>query len=394
MSSRASLSEVVRAEPERDADTFADEATPPVTFTVGEKHAGTLIAPNPDAGQLGVVAGEGESPSIRGADTWGIPSELGTRTSRAGTVQVMPSFAFNVIGAVLTAQLVDSIGQYLKPFSLDSHHESRETYRSWRDPKLRPDGMSDGTVEDYIRSEDHIIGAGGDYELGPGAVTDKRGITRSWNSPGEANLSFFDDVAHAVVTIRVSSWEETEVRLEAGAASVQAEITAPENLLETIAERVQVLVYAAVDQSRIMTALPPFKVFIAHGGDRKWEVVRDYVAQEYDVVAFESDDRVGQATLEVVENMISESSVAIIVLTGVDRLETGRLLARQNVIHELGFAHGRLGARNTIILLEDGTEEPSNIASINQVRFRTGEIHTTREGVLAALANRKRDRES
>lgn len=330
---------------------------------------------------------------MRVADPWEIASELGTRPSEAGTVLVMPSFAFNVHGAVLTAQLVDSIGQYLKPFSLDSHNDSRETYRSWRDPELRPDGMSDATVEDYIRSEDHIIGAGGDYEFGPGSVTDKRGITRSWNSPREADLSLFDDVAYAVVTIRVSSWEETEVRLEAGVASIQVEITAPEDLIETIAERVQVLVHAAVDQSRITTALPPFKVFIAHGGDRKWEVVRDYVAQEYDVVAFESDDRVGQATLEVVENMISESSVAIIVLTGVDRLESGKLLARQNVIHELGFAHGRLGARNTIILLEDGTEEPSNIASINQVRFRIGEIHTTREGVLAALANRKRDRE-
>lgn len=140
-------------------------------------------------------------------------------------------------------------------------------------------------------------------------------------------------------------------------------------------------------------ALPPFKVFIGHGGDRKWEAVRDYIeAADYPTVSFESDDRVGQATLEVVEQMISEASVAVVLMTGVDRLKSGKLLARQNVVHEIGFAQGRLGARNTIVLLEEGTEEFSNIAGLTQIRFRTGEVHTTRQEVLACVANRHRDR--
>lgn len=138
----------------------------------------------------------------------------------------------------------------------------------------------------------------------------------------------------------------------------------------------------------------PFNIFIGHGGDRKWEAVRDYIAAAgFEVEAFESDDRSSRATLEVVEQMITNAAVAVIVMTGADRAGD-RLLARQNVVHELGFAQGRLGVQNTIILLEDGTEQFSNIAGMTQIRFRPGEAHTTKDEVLAALANRQRRRQA
>lgn len=130
-------------------------------------------------------------------------------------------------------------------------------------------------------------------------------------------------------------------------------------------------------------------VFVGHGGDRQWEVVRDYLLEAgFNVEAFESDERAGLATLEVVSQMIHSSRVAVVVMTAVDQLADGRMFARQNVVHEIGFAQGALGVPNTIILLEEGAEEFTNIAGLTQIRFRRGEIHTTKSRVLAVAASR------
>lgn len=96
-------------------------------------------------------------------------------------------------------------------------------------------------------------------------------------------------------------------------------------------------------------------VFIGHGGDREWEVVRDYlVTGGVSVEAFESGERASLLTLDVVAQMIRGSRLAILVLSAADETTDGRRLARQNVVHELGFAHGALGIENTIVLLEQG----------------------------------------
>ena len=63
----------------------------------------------------------------------------------------------------------------------------------------------------------------------------------------------------------------------------------------------------------------------------------------------------------------------------------GELRARQNVVHELGLFQGRPGFDRAIALLEDGTEEFSNLHGIQQVRFAPGHINGTFGEVLATL---------
>lgn len=170
------------------------------------------------------------------------------------------------------------------------------------------------------------------------------------------------------------------------------EIAAEDEDLHDVGAAVRRVLETAADPTLIEVHKPDFKVFIGHGGDAQWEQVRAYCERAgYSIEAFESDYRAGQATLEVVENMIASSAVAVVVMTGADQTVDHRTLARQNVVHEIGFAQGKIGVRNTIILLEEGTEEFSNIAGITEVRFRKGEIHRTEKEVLATIANRKRD---
>ena len=83
--------------------------------------------------------------------------------------------------------------------------------------------------------------------------------------------------------------------------------------------------------------------------------------------------------------MLSKTSFGVLVLTGEDETSEGDFRARQNVIHEAGLFQGRLGFNRAIILLEEGTEEFSNIEGIEQIRFGKKNIKETFGEVLATL---------
>ncbi|MDN3443394.1 TIR domain-containing protein [Microbacterium sp. APC 3901] len=131
--------------------------------------------------------------------------------------------------------------------------------------------------------------------------------------------------------------------------------------------------------------LPTMKVFIGHGGDDKWQTVRDIVAAAgYRTESFERDTRNGTHILGTVLDMVRSSDVAIIVMTGADSVD-GHPRARENVVHELGVAHAALGPRNTVIMLEEGISEPSNISGTDQLRFANGDIYSSKDRLLFVL---------
>ena len=83
--------------------------------------------------------------------------------------------------------------------------------------------------------------------------------------------------------------------------------------------------------------------------------------------------------------MLNRSSIAFLVLTGEDLDDLGDLHARENVIHETGLFQGRLGFSRSIVLLEKGTVEFSNIHGIDQIRFSSGNIKETFGDVIAVI---------
>lgn len=134
----------------------------------------------------------------------------------------------------------------------------------------------------------------------------------------------------------------------------------------------------------------PFRVFIGHGGDQKWKTVKRLLeTEDYEIEAFESETRAGYSTLETIDLMIRGSSVGVVIMTGVDSMQDGSLRARENVVHEIGYCMGALGIRNTIVLLEDGVSEFSNIRGLTQIRFPAGDIGQAIGELTAALTLRK-----
>jgi predicted nucleotide-binding protein len=129
------------------------------------------------------------------------------------------------------------------------------------------------------------------------------------------------------------------------------------------------------------------KVFIGHGGDPQWRDLKDHLHEKhgYAVEAYEIGSRAGHTIRDILEEMLETSSFALLVMTGEDESKDGKIRARQNVVHEAGLFQGKLGFSRAIILLEDGTEEFSNIHGLQQIRFSKGKIKESFGDVLAVL---------
>lgn len=302
----------------------------------------------------------------------------------------MPTQSVSALGVIVNQALVRALGDIIRPYSVPEYERQILAYSDHSFEHLDEDATQ-ATIEDLRRRAD----AGGDFSIGPSAsVVDSRNITWHFGNELEVPWHQFDDVVDADFLLRPSFHGSPVVHVRSTLFSTVATVNGEIGELESLMPAVQRALDESVDPERLEAALPPFRVFIGHGGDRQWEAIKRYVGAEHLVTAFETDDRLGQQAYEVVERMISEATVAVIVMTGADVASTRRKRARQNVVHELGFAQGRLGARNTIIVVEEGIELFSNIESIQQVRFAPGEIGTTEDVVLAAIANRKRDRDA
>ena len=128
-------------------------------------------------------------------------------------------------------------------------------------------------------------------------------------------------------------------------------------------------------------------VFIGHGKSPDWRDLKDHLQDKHGVKveAYETGARAGHAIRDILTELLSKSSFAVLVLTSEDEQADGSHRARQNVIHETGLFQGRIGFNRAIVLLEEGAEELSNLHGIQHIRFSKGNIKETFGEVVATL---------
>ena len=129
------------------------------------------------------------------------------------------------------------------------------------------------------------------------------------------------------------------------------------------------------------------RVFIGHGQSPIWRDLKDHISDQhhYEVVAYESGARAGHTIRDIVEDIANETDIAFLIHTAEDKSEDGSVRSRSNVIHETGLFQGKLGFSRAIVILEEGCEEFSNIAGIQQIRFSKGNIREVFGDVIATL---------
>ena len=157
-------------------------------------------------------------------------------------------------------------------------------------------------------------------------------------------------------------------------------------------QRAQVLTVVNIFDSsapneRVHSQIARPKVFIGHGPHPAWKDLKDHLHDKHDfeVCAYEVGARAGHAIRDILNDMLDQSSFALLVMMGDDLMATGELRPRDNVIHEAGLFQGRLWFNRAIVLLEEGASEFSNIHGIQQIRFSKANIKETFGEVVATI---------
>jgi predicted nucleotide-binding protein len=121
------------------------------------------------------------------------------------------------------------------------------------------------------------------------------------------------------------------------------------------------------------------KIFIGHGRSKIWARVKLFITDELglEAITFEDESRTSETILNVLAEFLDEASYAILILTSEDEVASGKLRARQNVIHEAGLFQGRLGFDKVIILKQENIEEFSNLAGLQYIPFSSDNIEHT-----------------
>lgn len=128
-------------------------------------------------------------------------------------------------------------------------------------------------------------------------------------------------------------------------------------------------------------------IFIGHGRSQMWRELKDFI-QDRLMLPWDEFNRIPVAgvtnTARLVQ-MLSDASIAFLVMTAEDEQIDGRIRARENVVPEAGLFQGRLGFTKAIVMLEEGCEEFSNIQGLGQIRFPKGKINAAFEEVRQVL---------
>jgi predicted nucleotide-binding protein len=136
-------------------------------------------------------------------------------------------------------------------------------------------------------------------------------------------------------------------------------------------------------------AAPPESptVFIGHGRSPQWRDLKDHLQDQhgYKMQAYEIGARAGHVIRDILEEMLTKSSFALLVMTAEDETADKEFRARQNVVHETGLFQGKLGFSRAIVIVEEGVEVFSNLQGIQQIRYSRGRIRETFGDVLATL---------
>lgn len=120
-------------------------------------------------------------------------------------------------------------------------------------------------------------------------------------------------------------------------------------------------------------------VFIGHGRSPLWARVKMHLEDELGLatVAYESESRTGNSIVPILERMLEQATFAVLLLTAEDEGAGRGKRARQNVVHEAGLFQGRLGFKRAVLLVQEGTEEFSNVAGLQHIPFSEQNVEQT-----------------
>lgn len=157
-----------------------------------------------------------------------------------------------------------------------------------------------------------------------------------------------------------------------------------QHLARTIDEVFEIRASSALTMPPTPDKPAPRRVFISHGRAQDWRAVQAYIEKDLALSTMELAQEAsgGRTIIEKLEGGAEQCDSAVIVMTGDDADAEGQARARENVIHEIGYFHGRYGRAKVILLHENGVNVPSNLSGIVYIPFPKDMVSAA-EGTLS-----------
>jgi len=127
--------------------------------------------------------------------------------------------------------------------------------------------------------------------------------------------------------------------------------------------------------------ISPPVVFFGHGRSEDWRVLKDHVVDRLGCKheEYNREPTAGLSRKERLLVMLDRAKFAVLVMTAEDQMESGEWRARENVVHEVGLFQGKLTFERAIVVLQDGCNEFSNIAGLDQLRYKHNILEVAHE---------------
>lgn len=148
-----------------------------------------------------------------------------------------------------------------------------------------------------------------------------------------------------------------------------------ERLARDIDQIFDIRANSELGQPAAATAPAPRRVFITHGRAHDWRAVQAHIEKEIKLETMElaQQPNAGQTIVEKLEAGAAQCDSAVIVMTG-DDTANDEARVRENVMHEIGYFHGRYGRNRVVLLHEEGVNIPTNLSGIAYVPFPKSNI--------------------
>ena len=129
------------------------------------------------------------------------------------------------------------------------------------------------------------------------------------------------------------------------------------------------------------------KIFIGHGHSEEWLRLKEFLTERLGLQCdeFSRVPNAGGTNIERLSSMLDDAQFAFIVMTAEDEVGDGETRARENVVHEAGLFHGRLGFKKAILVADRSCHIFSNIDGLERIDFSVGNIKESFSEVHAVL---------
>lgn len=119
-------------------------------------------------------------------------------------------------------------------------------------------------------------------------------------------------------------------------------------------------------------------VFISHSKSPLWKEAEDFIKNDlrHETITIKKQPDREALDICMLDEETDDCDFAIVIVTADDEPSDSKSLARQNIIHEIGFLQGKFGPENVLVLKQSGLKDYTRATGIEYAEFENENIRS------------------